>query len=87
MTARPVYDRKTCSVPGCTRWSRRFPFEWICGDHWRMIRASRRGVLRRLWRAMDSVPAGMARDAFFGECEARLFRAAVKEATRRAAGL
>ena len=50
MTERRVFPRSTCCVPGCPRWSRRFPGEWLCAAHWRMVRPILRRALNRVWR-------------------------------------
>lgn len=31
------YPRRPCEVPFCRRTSTRFPNEWLCCDHWRLV--------------------------------------------------
>lgn len=82
MTERPRYAKMNCCVGGCTRWSRLFApgSEWICGRHWRLIRPSRRRALRKLWR--EGAPSERRI-----VIEWRIWNAAKREATLRAAGL
>lgn len=83
MTEKTIYPRSTCCVAGCERWSRKYPGEWICGRHWRLIRASRRRALRKLWR-MVSAEGWTNRTVVL---ESRLWRGARREATLRSAGI
>jgi hypothetical protein len=52
VTARPTHPKSTCCIPGCPRWSRRYPSEWLCGRHWRIVPARLRRALRKAWRAL-----------------------------------
>ena len=48
------YPRSTCFMPGCRRWSTRFPGEWVCADHWRDVPRNLKLVRTRMtkrWRA------------------------------------
>lgn len=49
MAERPVYAKSMCCIPGCPRWSRRFPREWLCAGHWRLLPRTWRVILRRTW--------------------------------------
>lgn len=49
MTERPTYPKSTCCVPGCPRWSRRFPGEWLCARHWKIVPRRLRRALTKLW--------------------------------------
>ena len=49
MSERRRYPKSTCCIPGCKRWSRLFPGEWICVAHWRLLPRSWRAALRRSW--------------------------------------
>lgn len=61
MTERPTYPKSTCCIPGCTRWSRKFPGEWLCARHWRMLPRASRTVLRRAWkREADAIASNQA---------------------------
>jgi len=51
MTKRPTYPKSTCCIPGCTRWSRKFPGEWLCGRHWGMVPRRCRRALNKVWKA------------------------------------
>lgn len=31
------YERRPCEVPFCRRTSTRWPDEWLCCDHWRLV--------------------------------------------------
>ncbi len=50
MTERPIYPKSTCCAPGCPRWSRMYPGEWLCGRHWKMVPRRLRRALRVLWK-------------------------------------
>jgi hypothetical protein len=56
MTARRTYPKSTCCIPGCPRWSRLFPGEWLCARHWRMVPRRCRGALRKVWAALRDMP-------------------------------
>ena len=77
---RPTYQKSTCAVMGCPSWSRRFPGEWLCAKHWRLVPKTLKATLRRNWRRSPyTMRAHRA-----GE---RLWRRAVRLATMAAAGL
>lgn len=50
MPERPTYPKSTCCIPGCPRWSQKFPGEWLCARHWKMVPKAWRAVLRRAWK-------------------------------------
>lgn len=56
MTEHPTYERSTCCVAGCPRWSRRFPGEWMCARHWRMIPGRCRRALLKVWAEWKTMP-------------------------------
>lgn len=78
----PPYAKSTCVVPGCASWSRRYPGEWICGRHFRLVRPSLRRAVRKSWRLLSEriTERQLKR-------EARLWAHVVRQATLRAAGL
>jgi hypothetical protein len=50
------FAKSTCCVPGCPRWSRLFPGEWMCARHWRMAPLRVRRALRKVWAALRDMP-------------------------------
>jgi hypothetical protein len=54
MTERPTYQKSTCCIPGCPRWSRKFPpgEEWICARHWRAMPRRCRRALLKVWQRL-----------------------------------
>lgn len=51
------HPKSGCCIPGCARWSRKFPpdQEWVCGRHWRYGRKAIKRALLKLWRRQDDV--------------------------------
>lgn len=94
MTERPTYPKSTCCIPGCQKWSRKFPCEWMCGRHWRQVRPLLRRTLLRLWRRERdlwsfSEPTKEQRQARLrlALCHDRLWARAVRSVTMTEAGL
>lgn len=73
MTERPTYPKSTCCIPGCQRWSRKFPGEWLCARHWRMIPRARRAVLNRAWKRWNA-----AYSAYEAQQEKRPWQSAMR---------
>lgn len=97
---RSMTARKTCCVPFCRRTTGRDPssFEWICGDHWRLVdrrlkSAWRRQLKRRYAVWYKANAAYLARDAeIVAEADPRGIHNndpawALIDAEKRAAGL
>lgn len=80
MAERPTYAKSTCCILGCPKWSRKFPGEWLCGRHWRMVRKSCRAALNTLWRRS-------IRTMHDYRLERRLWAHAVRQVSLREAGL
>lgn len=53
MASKAIHPKRGCVVLGCHRTSRRFPNEWICGDHWRLVDREKKLLYRRLRRRYD----------------------------------
>jgi hypothetical protein len=80
--------RLRCVVPGCRRTS---PFrgfdEWVCGDHWRSIRKSRRRAYGRYFKRWRRY-AKVAQDGSdFHRRAAKLWHVLKREAIERAMGI
>lgn len=60
MTA--THPKSTCCIMGCTRWSRRYPHEWMCGTHWRLVRRREKSLFRRIWKRKAALYATYAGD-------------------------
>lgn len=77
-------NRLRCVVPFCPRTSPKRDFdEWICGDHWRMVRKARRRAYGRhlkRWRRYGLYNGGL----WIGW---RLWRVIRREAIERSAGV
>lgn len=86
MRERPTYPKSTCCIPGCPRWSRKFPGEWLCARHWRMIPLPRRRVLRRSWQRERQCQFGIAGDRAYLSAQ-RLWARAKRFVIFREAGL
>lgn len=97
MAERRTYPKSTCCVPGCPRWSRKFPHEWLCGRHWKMVPRRYRRALNKVWARLTEIyltnqpdgPHGAARVAWeraevLGD---RLWSHATRAAILREAGL
>jgi hypothetical protein len=96
MTERPTYPKSMCCIPGCAHWSRRFPGEWLCARHWRMVPARCRRALQKVWRewgamphTFSEVPKGDERLRWlrFHRLDQRLWAHARRAAILRSAGL
>jgi hypothetical protein len=53
---RAVYEKSTCCIPGCASWSRRFPGEWLCARHWKMVPRRCRRALNKVWAEWGAMP-------------------------------
>lgn len=57
------YPRSRCCVPFCRRTSTRFPQEWVCGEHWRLVdrdlKRFRTKQLRKITRLIERYDAEM----------------------------
>lgn len=73
MTDRPTYPKSTCCIPGCPRWSRRFPCEWLCARHWKMVPRRCRRALNKVWADWGAMPHVLT-DVEKGEQRARWWR-------------
>jgi hypothetical protein len=76
-----VSDRIRCVVPFCRRTTARFkpPTEWICGDHWRLVRKVMRRVYGRRkkeWRRYHHEHDGIACDRLWAFVKRRAIEAA-----------
>lgn len=83
-------SRINCCVPFCKR--TRKPIndatEWICGDHWKIVRKNRRRVYgrhKKRWRRFG--PEWTADKYLFCRRIRRLWNSLKREAIERAAGL
>lgn len=76
-------ERLPCCVPFCRRTIKGGEFaEWICGEHWRLVRRDRRMVYaryRRLWRRSGKTQ-------YVGACNGT-WSALKREAVEAAAGI
>lgn len=86
-------NQTVCAVPGCHRWTRRFPrgWEYLCPDHWNAVPAPMRRAYSRAVRRL--VPPGpMTEEGPDIEARARsrlsrLWRACIRKAILRSGGL
>lgn len=56
---RRTYPKSTCCIPGCPRWSRKYPGEWVCGRHWKMFGRRCRRALNVTWTRMKQITSGV----------------------------
>jgi hypothetical protein len=94
VNARQQYERRTCCIAGCPSWSRRFPGEFMCAHHWRMVRPLLRRALRKAWRRLkdarrngDDTAAAARRYYRAFEVERALWSHAKRSVIMREAGL
>jgi len=76
-----VHPKRFCEVPGCPRWSRRFPGEHLCGRHWMAVPKAKRRVLARVHRRMRAGRQGLR------DVEYRIWRRCVRAAIENSVGL
>lgn len=91
------YPRSRCCVPFCRRTSTRFPQEWLCADHWRLVdrdlkrfRTKRLKALYRAWEKLEAtVPGSLSTAAAarrWHRSEDLIWRRMKHQAITRAAG-
>lgn len=82
-------DRLACVVPYCGHGTTRWPTasEWICADHWRLVRPCVRRAINLARRRLLAKPAGSPVRERLWVTAGRLWQHARRQAIERAVGI